>query len=300
MPGLKDAGGSRDAGESGAGSTTISAALLENLLNNPLDPGYQAAADGPKRRHWWDAPLVWLGCTAVGLLLVVAYDQHHRSAPARDLARRDLISRIHDLQDSRDRLDGTAKGLANDVAKLRDSQLAGGGTGLRDLEVASGAVAVSGPGIVIQLAEPPAKDPSAGNARPGTTPQQAIAVLRDRDVRSVVNQLLSSGAEAVAVNGIRLTSMSAIRFAGESILVDFQPINSPYSIEAIGPRDRLILEFADSAVARQLKTKESVYGITFKFNGKSDLHLSSATVARPQYASRGLPTPTPSNTESPR
>ena len=57
-------------------------------------------------------------------------------------------------------------------------------------------------------------------------------------MRSVVNELWSDGAEAIAVNGIRLTPTSAIRFAGDAVLVDFQPITSPYRIDAIGDADR--------------------------------------------------------------
>ena len=276
-------------------------ALLEDLLTNTLDPGYRAAASKQRNRHRWEHPLVWLCCVGLGLLLTVAYQQTHRAAPAREVARQDLISRIHSLQTAGDRLDTNAKQLAGDVARLRDQQLANAGSqDLRDLEVASGTVAVTGPGMVVSLAEPKAPDPSAGNNRPGTTPQADVAILHDTDIRTVVNQLWNAGAEAIAVNGIRLTTTSAIRFAGEAVLVDFQQINSPYTIEAIGPRDAMLTSFADSPIARQLKTKEAVYNITFKFNGKSDLHLGSVTVSQPRYAQTGSAAPTPSSSESPR
>jgi uncharacterized protein YlxW (UPF0749 family) len=236
----------------------------------------------------------------VGLLLVVAYQQTHRAAPTRELARRDLISRIHSLQSAGNTLDSNTKRLADDVAKLRDQQLSGfDSKQLHDLEVSAGSVAVSGPGVVIQLAEPRAPEPSSGN-RPGTPPDHSATVLRDLDIRAVVNQLWAAGAEGIAVNGIRLSSTSVIRVAGEAVLVDFQQINSPYTIEAIGPRDQLLVSFADSPIARQLKTKEAVYDITFKFNGKSDLHLGSVTVSQLRYAHSGHPEPTPTPTESPR
>ena len=132
-------------------------------------------------------------------------------------------------------------------------------------------------------------------------------MLHDRDIRAVVNQLWAGGAEAIAVNGLRLTATSFIRFAGESVLVDFQPISAPYSIEAIGDRNGLLVAFADSAIARQLKTMTAVEGITFRFTGKSGLRLQSVTVTEPHYAGRGTPTPSstrpspsPSSTESPR
>jgi Bacterial protein of unknown function (DUF881) len=136
-----------------------------------------------------------------------------------------------------------------------------------------------------------------------------------------VNQLWAAGAEAIAVNGLRLTATSFIRFAGESVLVDFQPISAPYSIEAIGNSNGLLVAFADSSIARQLKTMAAVEGISFRFAGKSGLRLQSVSVSQPHYAGRGAASspspsspspsspspsspspssPSPSSTESPR
>jgi uncharacterized protein YlxW (UPF0749 family) len=295
----------------GTGPVNRTSAMLDDLLNNPLDPGYRLAFQStqgspPRSRRWWDGPLLWLACVAVGLLLVVAYQQQHRSAPAREAARKDLITRIERLQTAGNALDTRAKALAGEVAALRNARLPGNGNELKNLELAAGSLPVTGPGALIQLDEPAAPT-SAANGRPGTTPQEQVAVLHDRDIRAVVNQLWAAGAEAVAVNGLRLTSTSFIRFAGESVLVDFQPISAPYSIEAIGDRNGLLVAFADSAIARQLKTMTAVEGITFRFTGKSGLRLQSVTVTEPHYAGRGTPTPSstrsspsPSSTESPR
>ena len=212
--------------------------LLDDLLNNTLDPGYRAAAARARRRRWWDGPMVWLGCLAVGLLLVVAYQQQHRSAPARDAANHELIGRIKAAQAAGNRMADQTKQLAAAVAALRDAQLSGSSNQLQQLGIAAGAVPVSGPGMQIELNEAPAPTSSA-NGRPGTTPQSQVAVLHDRDIRAVVNQLWSAGAEAISVNGLRLTPISVIRVAGESILIDLQPINPPYTISAIGDRDGL-------------------------------------------------------------
>jgi uncharacterized protein YlxW (UPF0749 family) len=275
-------------------------ALLDDLLANPLDPGYRAAAAHPRPVRRWHQPMLWLGCVVVGLLIVTAYQQNHRSAPAREAANQDLISRIHALQSAGATMDGKAKVLAGEVAALRDAQLpAANNQSLRNLEIASGSVAVHGPGVVIELGEPDASATSAATGRDGTGSQQQIAVIHDVQVRSVVNQLWNSGAEAITVNGIRLTATSAIRFAGESILVDFQTINSPYTVQAIGDRNQLLLAFADSPIARQLKTAQQVLGISFDFSGRSDLRLGSVTVVQQSYASAGAATASPTPTSVP-
>jgi uncharacterized protein YlxW (UPF0749 family) len=288
-----------------AAPANLSSAMLDDLLNNPLDPGYRLAWRAPRSpaRRWWDGPLLWLACLAVGLLLVTSYQQQHRSAPAREAARKDLISRIERLQVTGDSLDTRAKALAGDVAGLRDARLPGNSGELKNLELDAGALPVTGPGVRIELDEPPAST-SAATSRPGTIPQDQVAVLHDRDIRAVVNQLWAGGAEAIAVNGLRLTSTSFIRFAGESVLVDFQPISAPYSIEAIGDRNGLLVAFADSGIARQLQTMAAVDGIAFRFTGKSGLRLQSVTVTQPHYAGLGASspssTPSPSSSESPR
>jgi uncharacterized protein YlxW (UPF0749 family) len=264
----------------------LSSATLHDLLNNTLDPGYRAAAARNRPARWWDGPLVWLGCLAIGLLLVVAYQQSHLAAPARDAARHELINRILTAQSTANRLDGQAKQLSSQVAALRDAQLPGNDSAVRAAEVAAGSVAVSGPGMQVELGEPENR-PNSGVGRPGTTPQSQVAVLRDTDVRAVVNQLWADGAEAVAINGLRLMPDSFIRVAGESIQVDFSALTSPYTISAIGDSDGLQVGFAQSAIARRLKTLASVTGISFKFGGKSTLRLPSVTVGEPRYASLG-------------
>lgn len=257
-------------------------AMLNDLLNNTLDPGYRLAATKPRRRRWWDGPLVWLGCIAAGLLLVVAYQQNHRSEPARDKARQDLITRIHSLQRNGDEMEARTKQLAQDVSTLRDAQLGGESTSMRDLEIAAGAVSVTGPGVTVTLGEPTVQA-TAGNARPGAV-GRPTAAINDKDIRSVVNQLWAGGAEAVAVNGHRLTPTSFIRIAGQSVLVDFQPISSPYTVDAIGDSDRLLVSFADSPTASRLKTMESVEGISFHFDAEKHVTLQSVTVPQPLYA----------------
>ena len=55
------------------------------------------------------------------------------------------------------------------------------------------------------------------------------------DLQNVANALWAAGAEAIAINGQRLTATSTIRAAGNAILVDFRPVTSPYEVSAIGP-----------------------------------------------------------------
>ena len=46
------------------------------------------------------------------------------------------------------------------------------------------------------------------------------------------------------INGQRLTATSAIRFAGEAILVNYRPLVPPYAVTAIGDPASLPTRFA--------------------------------------------------------
>ena len=63
----------------------------------------------------------------------------------------------------------------------------------------------------------------------------------------MVNGLWAAGAEAVAVNGQRLTALSAIRSAGDAILVDYRPLTRPYVVVAIGDPRTLQSRFVAGA-----------------------------------------------------
>ena len=86
---------------------------------------------------------------------------------------------------------------------------------------------------MVRLADAPAPiDPTTGRVSGGD-----VSRVLDVDLQSVVNGLWAGGAEAVAVNGQRLTALTTIRAAGSAILVDFRPVTSPYEVSAIGPDD---------------------------------------------------------------
>jgi len=67
-------------------------------------------------------------------------------------------------------------------------------------------------------------------------------LVHDEDILKVVNELRSAGAEAIAVNDQRIISMSEIRCAGTTIIINGDRIGAPFVIKAIG--DPLLLEGA--------------------------------------------------------
>jgi uncharacterized protein YlxW (UPF0749 family) len=266
---------------------------LVDLVLDPRDPGYAAAArrkGASAGRAWYDRPAVAVGFVLIGFILAIAWVHTHRGTPQAVQVHDSLVQRARAAQEHTERLAADEAKLNAQLAKMRDAALSGSSglvTTLNRSRLIAGEVAAVGPGLEVRLSEPKAAQPTDGAGQTGRTPSATGHVLLDRDVRSVVNELWADGAEAVAVNGIRLTPTSAIRFAGDAVLVDFQPITSPYVVDAIGPADGLDTGFAGSEVASRYQTLASAKGIGFSFAEKDKLSLPAAADLVPQYARVG-------------
>jgi uncharacterized protein YlxW (UPF0749 family) len=264
--------------------------LLVDLVNEHLDPGYAEAAARRGSRtdpRWYDRLAVAVGCALVGLLLVVAYIHTHRGAPQAEKVHDSLVERVRGAQHAGDDLAARVSALQRELSHAQARVLPQSGDLAKELDLAqleAGLTAVSGPGVTVTLEEPSNATASSSAGPGGGTPVGPANILTDRDVRSVVNELWQDGAEAIAVNGVRLTPTSAVRFAGEAVLVDFQPVTPPYHIDAIGNADLLATNFAQSPVASRYQTLAGVVGIGFSFTDSSRLTLPASTPVRVRYA----------------
>ncbi|HEY8474453.1 MAG TPA: DUF881 domain-containing protein, partial [Natronosporangium sp.] len=248
--------------------------FLSELFRDPLDPGYadaaRARAAGRQR-----SPARQLGLRAtsyatllvVGLLLAVAYQRVVAEEPTRAQIRADLEAQIHDRETETEALQARADQLRDEVAALRDSQLGDPEQveQLRELEAATGLGRVSGDGVVVRVDDgPPGVDPQTGE--PAVDP---LARILDRDLQRIANALWAAGAEAIAINGRRLTATSTIRGASGAILIDRQAIAGPYEVIAVGPDD-LRDRFAASETGQLMQVLVDNYGITYELRSAED------------------------------
>ncbi|MEO8288572.1 MAG: DUF881 domain-containing protein [Chloroflexota bacterium] len=90
---------------------------------------------------------------------------------------------------------------------------------LQDLRVANGEVDVVGPGVTVLV-------------------DGAVTVF---ELQDLVNELRNASAEAIAVNGVRVVTRSAIvADQNGNTAIDRQPLSGPYTLEAIGEPDTLV------------------------------------------------------------
>lgn len=97
-----------------------------------------------------------------------------------------------------------------------------------------GLTEVKGPGVKIKL-----QDANVTNGLALSTDNLSALILHDIDVRCVINELKSAGAEAISINGQRIVETSAIICVGNVIEVNGQKIGTPFEILAIGLPEQL-------------------------------------------------------------
>lgn len=270
--------------------------FLTELFRNPLEPGYADAArrrrQQPRESAGGDSSssvvrlvsLVTL--VALGFLLAVAYRQTMAEEPSRSQVRAGLADQIRQQQAEGDELARRADELREEVARQRDAAITGSAAArLRQLEAATGVGRVRGDGVVVRVADAETETDAVTGA--GET---NLGRVMDRDLQEITNALWGAGAEAISINGRRLTSTSPIRAAGSAILVGFRPVTGPFEVSAIGPGE-LGDRFHDSDAARLMRTVSADYGMTFEVRDVEDLTLPGTGAPGLDYA-RPSPDPT--------
>jgi uncharacterized protein YlxW (UPF0749 family) len=197
------------------------------------------------------ATLVGFGLVALGLSsppaagteagrrsqLISLINGRKRQVDGLDAAARDLRSKLDQAQAAAGQQSASARSEAATVARLA---------------LEAGTVAVAGSAVVVHLGD---------STRPPDDLAQASAYrIHDVDLQLVVNALWNAGAEAVAVNGSRLVATTAIRGAGQTIVVNFRPLTPPYVVQAIGASRS---QFEASDIAGRFRHWANQYGLGF-------------------------------------
>lgn len=168
-------------------------------------------------------------------------------------------------------LQGEAESLAASLEELQrtgaqDSErLSETVADLNRLRLSAAAATARGPGVVVELAD--------SDSSPRTRGELTDLFIQDVDLRLVVNALWQAGAEAIAVNDHRIGGTTAIRAAGDRILVNFAPIASPYRLSAIGDPEELRTGLQETEISRQFDVWTQVYGLGFAIELSDDLSL---------------------------
>lgn len=261
----------------------VNTPLLALITQQSLDEDYRHVAErraaeqppaGKARPHRMAAVVV----AVFGVLVTVAALQTQQGEDVRSASRNSLISEINDGRDHLSELQRQMVRLREqDVAlqshndDVTSEQLAAVAREQR-LAASTGFGAVTGPGVRISVDDNP----------DGT-------LVRDRDLRLAVNGLWEAGAEAIAVNGNRLTSRSAIRNSGIAIRVNNRSLSPPYVIAAIGDEKTLQADLMETTSGLQFRDLVQQLGFPSSMDNVDQLSLPAAPVrlAKPRWAVTG-------------
>lgn len=244
--------------------------LITSMLKRPLDPGYAAAAKRREKEGLPPAtslrsPALIIFAVVIGVLVGIAAIQLRGSETTKQRTKASLIERIEKQQTVADERAAQASALRTEIAALDAETLRDVSEGLagdvQRLALVAGAVPVQGPAFVVTVDDAPSQGADGSNSQPrgDSAPKDGKVIARDLQI--VTNSLWEAGAEAVAVNGQRLTSTASIRFAGEAILVDYRPLTRPYVLTAIGDPGKLPAKFANGSGGTYLSTLKNMFGV---------------------------------------
>lgn len=256
--------------------------LLNQILREPVDPDYAlvAARRGPqdrrrpRRHHWWLALVLVLA----GTLFAVGALQTDRTRPVQASERAELIQRIQAAEGGQDTLRRQVEDLDGQIDQLRSSAL-GSDDASKALEAqidslgpAVGLGPVTGPGVVVVVDDAPTTDSDVRNQ------------VLDLDLQVLANGLWTAGAEAISINGHRLSALTAIRGAGDAITVDYRSLNRPYRVEAVGDPRTLQARLAESAAGSWWNDLAQNRNMTYQTSDASRLVLDSDPGIALRYA----------------
>ncbi|KRF11568.1 hypothetical protein ASG90_17770 [Nocardioides sp. Soil797] len=263
--------------------------LLTLITNQSLDGDYrhvaerrQAAGEKPGRRRPTRTTAV--AVALFGLMIVVAAVQTSRQAATTEEGRQELIRQITLERDDLADAQNSISDLRSDNQKLGDEvdDLGQQSSNVEDALLNSkgyaGFAPVRGPGVRVWV------DDSPDGSSDGR--------VRDEDLALLVDGLWAAGAEAISINGHRLTTISSIRSVGTAIHIRAQPIKPPYDILVVGDPNTLQSLFAESTPGLQWMSLRNNYGLEFTMeNSQSDLSLPASRA--PLLRSARIPTEEP-------
>lgn len=246
--------------------------LLTLITLQSLDEDYQvvsrrrdAAGEGPRTRR--TLPVIAILAT-FGLLVAVAAVQTSRDAGVDVASRQSLGDRI---TEQRAAVAASSRRLANlrSANTRADSALTGLGTQLTAAQARvatlgglTGMQAVSGPAIRVSLDNAPYAD--------------ANSQVRDSDIALLVDGLWAAGAEAITVNGQRVTARTGIRTSGDAIEVNGNGIAPPYTILAIGDTGQLAADFLNSASGQDFAALAGQYSFRYDLHDVGQVRMAPA------------------------
>ncbi|MDQ6719179.1 MAG: DUF881 domain-containing protein [Candidatus Dormibacteraeota bacterium] len=188
---------------------------------------------------------------------VARYQALVRSVQELEATNADSRQRIAMLRSQIDALEAAAAQRSAATQALQNQ--------VADLRAHAGLTKLHGPGVEVDLA----------NGVPGLdTGGQAGYLVNFKDVQDLVNLLFAHGAEGIAVNGRRITPLSAFSGSEGQVVIDQgPPVTAPIKLLAVGDRPRMEAALSDPSALSDIRAREVQFQLQISFSGGPDLGL---------------------------
>jgi uncharacterized protein YlxW (UPF0749 family) len=112
---------------------------------------------------------------------------------------------------------------------------------------------------------------------PPTTARRAIelGIVHSQDIVDVLNAGWRAGAEAIAINGERITGASAC--VGATIQINGTLMSPPFAVSMLGPPDQMYRALADPKELAQLKQRSTAFGLGFALERAGQVRIPAYT-----------------------
>ena len=212
-------------------------------------------------------------CMVLGFMLAIQFRSTQDLRASLPFQRvEELSARLYQVEAENKELEAELRDLKSLSTTEKDEKIND------DIMMFAGMTALEGPGIILTI------DDSGKIAKKDNDPN--LYIVHDEDVLKVVNELRAAGAEAISINGQRLTANSEIRCAGPTISVNNVRSAPPFEIRAIGDKDNLTNAInmrggvADSlkvwGIKLDIKPSDNVWIPAYKASSKYKLATASS------------------------
>mgnify|MGYP004504528631 FL=1 len=134
-------------------------------------------------------------------------------------------------------------------------------------EIMLGMKDVKGEGVVITVAD----NNNVNTQNSFSNINLSNYLVHDGNLIAIVNELKAGGAEAISINGNRITNSTTINCAGNIIQINGEKVGSPFVIKAIGSKDLLYGELTKNGGTLYKLNK---YGVITNINKEDNIEIS--------------------------
>ena len=125
---------------------------------------------------------------------------------------------------------------------------------------------VAGPAVTVTLSDAPL------SVKPAGVPDELL-IVHQQDIQAVVNAMWQGGAEAMTIQGQRVTAQTGVKCVGNTVVLHGVPYAPPYVITAIGDQVAIERALESSTYLQTYREYVAAYRLGYSQEREADVTL---------------------------